>query len=74
MDYDVGGIDLLEWLHKYRNNKPPAIILTGHGTEALRQKAEWFNVFKFLEKTSERHGYDFDKELFIISVKKALNL
>lgn len=72
VDYDVGGIDLLEWLHRNRNNKPPAIILTGHGTEALRQKAEWYHVFAFLEKSSEDKGYDFDKDLFIAAVQEAL--
>ena len=72
VDYDVGGIDLLEWLHTHRNNRPPAIILTGHGTEALRQKAEWYKVYAFLEKSSEDKGYDFDKERFIQTVKNAL--
>lgn len=74
VDYDVGGIDLLEWLHKHRDNKPIAIILTGHGTEALRQKAKWYNVFAFLEKTSPNIDYDFDTDLFIDTVKKALGL
>ncbi|MCB0289120.1 MAG: response regulator [Calditrichaeota bacterium] len=74
VDYDVGGIDLLEWLHKHKNNQPPAIILTGHGTEALRQKAVRFGVFAFLEKSSEEKGYNFDKTLFIDMVKEAMDI
>jgi len=29
-EYDVQGIDLLQWIYNVRKGQPPAIILTGH--------------------------------------------
>jgi len=62
----------LEWIKKDCQGKPPVIILTGHATPALKQKAEWYGAFAFLEKSYEEKGHNFDRELFLKTVKEAL--
>jgi len=67
-EYDFQGLDILEQLSK-REKSPPAIIFSGHVTPALRQKAEWYKAFAFLEKSGDA-GFDRDK--FVSTVKAAL--
>ena len=69
-EYDVQGLDILEKLSK-REKTPPVIIWTGHATPALRQKAEWYGAFAFLEKIGDEKS--FDRDLFVKTVKKALS-
>lgn len=72
VDYNVAGIDLLEWIYRDQHGKPPVIILTGHATPALRQKADWYGAFAFLEKSYETMDFDFDRELFLRTVKEVI--
>lgn len=72
VDYNVEGIDLLEWIYKDRQGHPPVIILTGHATKALRQKTEWYDAYAFLEKSYKRKDFGFDRELFLKTVREAL--
>lgn len=73
-EYDVQGLDVLEELIKLEQ-APPAIVLSGHITPALRQKVTWLNAFALLEKVGneEDAGSSFDRDLFIKTVKNALN-
>jgi DNA-binding NtrC family response regulator len=68
-EFNVQGLDILEKLSK-DTSSPPVIIWTGHATPALRQKADWYKAFAFLEKVGS--GKDFDHALFIQTVEKAL--
>jgi DNA-binding NtrC family response regulator len=68
-EYDVQGLDILEKLSK-REKAPPVIIWTGHATPALRQKAEWYKAFAFLEKIGDE--LSFNRDLFIKTVRAAL--
>jgi DNA-binding NtrC family response regulator len=68
-EYDVQGLDILEKLSK-RQNAPPVIIWTGHATPALKQKAERYKAFAFLEKVGDEKS--FDRDLFVKTVKAAL--
>ena len=72
VDYNVAGIDLLEWIQKNRQGQPSAIILTGHATAALKQKTEWYGAYAFIEKSYERTDFGFDREIFLKTVRKAL--
>lgn len=69
-EYDVQGLDILEKLSKLEKS-PPVIIWTGHATPALRQKAEWYGAFAFLEKIGDEKS--FDRDLFVKTVKRALS-
>lgn len=69
-EYDVQGLNILEKLSKSEKS-PPVIIWTGHATPALRQKAEWYKAFAFLEKIGDEKS--FDRDLFVATVKKALS-
>ena len=69
-EYDVQGLAILEKLSK-REKSPPVIVWTGHATDALRQKANWYNAFAFLEKIGDEKS--FDRELFVQTVRKALS-
>jgi len=72
-EYDVQGLDVLEELLRLEK-APPAIVLSGHVTPALRQKISWLKAFALLEKTGDGKSphSSFDRELFIQTVKKAL--
>ncbi len=72
VDYNVEGIDLLEWIHKNKQGQPPAIILTGHATEALKQKADWYKAFAFLEKSPKANDFDLDRVEFLNIIEQAL--
>lgn len=70
-EYDVQGLDVLEKLSKLEKS-PPVIIWTGHATPALRQKAERYKAFAFLEKIGDKTS--FDRDLFINTIKRALSI
>jgi len=67
--YNVEGIDLLQWISEHKRWLP-AIILTGHGTPALKQKTEWYGAFAFLEKPNYENS--FDRNLFLKTVTEAI--
>jgi len=70
VEYNVEGIDLLQRISESKRELP-SVILTGHATPALRQKAEWYGAFAFLEKSYDTKG--FDRELFLKTVYEALH-
>ena len=72
-EYDVQGLDVLEELARFEK-APPAIVLSGHSTPALRQKTTRLNAFALLDKAGDEEGLarSFDREVFIQTVRKAL--
>lgn len=69
--YNVEGIDLLQWIHEHKQGLP-AVVLTGHGTPALHQKALWYGAHAFLEKTDDEAV--FDRDHFLKAIRQALGI
>lgn len=72
-EYDVQGLDVLEEMVKFEK-APPAIVLSGHSTAALKQKTTKLKAFALLDKAGDEKGLSrsFDREIFVQTVKKAL--